>query len=216
MRYAVKHHSHQWKSLQPALRWCGILKPNPSEGRYHLVIELKRPSQKVTSAVIGQTRSYALSIAEDERFQNVRTNWIFWALSTSMDKYAQLEAQQQGLPKGVVYQSRAEAERNYNMTVWAKSWGEVIEDCSSRLRFFQERLNYTASHSSGKQFLVNTYPKFIPSLTKDENIAEEVNEEPTEVDAAPEADAISAEAGPVPVGREKKGRSGRVTTRRKK
>jgi hypothetical protein len=73
-----------------------VLKPNPSERRYHLVIELKRPSQKVTSAVIGQTRSYALAIAEDERFQNVRTNWIFWALSTSMDKYAQLEAQQQG------------------------------------------------------------------------------------------------------------------------
>jgi hypothetical protein len=149
------------------------LRRNLSEGRHHLVIELKRPSQKVNSAVIGQTRSYALAIADDDRFQTVRTNWTFWALSTSMDKYAQLEAQQHGLPKGVVYQSRADAELNYSMTVWAKTWGEVIEDCTSRLRFFQERLNYNATHSTGRQFLQKTYPKFIPSFTKEENIAEE-------------------------------------------
>lgn len=143
-----------------------VLKRHPSEGKHHLVIELKRPSQKVTSAVVGQARSYALAVAEDDRFQNVRANWTFWALSTSMDKYAQLESQQQGLPRGVVYQSKADGERNYNMTVWAKSWSEVIEDCYSRLRFFQERLNYNASHSSGKQFLQTTYPKFIPSFDK--------------------------------------------------
>jgi hypothetical protein len=185
-----------------------VLKPNTSEGRYHLVIELKRPSQKVTSAVIGQTRSYALAIAEDERFQNVRTNWIFWALSTSMDKYAQLEAQQQGLPKGVVYQSKAEAQRNYNMTVWAKSWGEVIEDCSSRLRFFQERLNYTASHSYGKQFLTDTYPKFIPTFNKDESIVEAA-----ELAAEP---PIPADPAPLAEDREATPRPRRSSPRRKK
>jgi len=144
-----------------------ILEKQPSEGRHHLVIELKRPSQPVTSEVISQARSYAFAVAGDDRFQNVRANWTFWALSTSMDRYAQLEAQQDGLPRGVVYQSRADAERNYNMTVWAKSWSEIIEECSARLRFFQERLNYNASQSSGKQFLKDTYPKFIPSFAKD-------------------------------------------------
>src|SRR5690242_5382801 len=93
-----------------------------------------------------------------------------------MDKYAQLEAKQQNLPRGVVYQSKSDADRNYNMTVWAKSCAEVIEDCTSRLRFFQERLNYTASHSSGKQFLVDTYPKFIPNFSKDDNITEEAED----------------------------------------
>ena len=145
-----------------------ILERQPSEGRHHLVIELKRPSQPVTSAVISQAESYAFAVAADDRFQNVRANWTFWALSTSMDKYAQLKAQQEGLPRGVVYQSKANAERNYNMTVWAKSWSEIIEECSSRLRFFQERLNYNASQSSGKQFLRDAYPKFIPSFTPTE------------------------------------------------
>jgi hypothetical protein len=143
----------------------------PSEGRHHLVIELKRPSQNVTSAVISQTKSYAFAIAADERFQNVRTNWSFWALSNKMDDFAQLEAQMEGQPQGVVYQSKTNANRNYNVTVWAKSWSEIIEQCTARFRFFQERLNYTASHSSGKQFLISAYPKFIPTFEKDEQAA---------------------------------------------
>jgi hypothetical protein len=69
------------------------------------------------------------------------------------------------------------------MTVWAKSWGEVIEDCSSRLRFFQEKLNYTASHSSGKKFLTDTYPKFIPNFTKDENISAEGEQDDADADS---------------------------------
>ena len=141
--------------------------PQPSEGRHHLIIELKRPSQNVNSTVISQTKSYAFAVAADERFQNVRTNWTFWALSNKMTEQAQLEAQMEGQPQGVVYQSKADARRNYNMTVWAKTWSEVIEQCSARLRFFQDRLNYNASQNSGIQFLRDTYPKFIPNFVKD-------------------------------------------------
>jgi hypothetical protein len=185
----------------------------PSEGRHHLVIELKRPSQPVNAAVINQTESYGFAVAGDDRFQNVRTNWSFWAVSTRMDKYAQLKAQQEGLPRGVVYQSKADAERNYNMTIWAKSWSEIIEQCSARLRFFQERLNYNANQSSGKQFLRDTYPKFIPSLVQNETAAED----PTGEEAAP-----PSTASPTPdrkaarsSNRGRQSRSPRSATRRK-
>ena len=61
-----------------------------------------------------------------------------------------------------VYQSKADARCNYNMTIWAKSWSEIIEECTGRLKFFQDRLNYNASQSSGRKYLRETYPKFIP------------------------------------------------------
>ena len=160
-----------------------MLERYPSEGRHHLVIELKRPSQPINKDVINQVESYGFAIAADDRFQNVRTNWSFWAVSTSMDKYAQLKAQMEGLPRGVVYQSKANAERNYNMTIWAKSWSEIIEQCSTRLKFFQERLNYNASQSSGKQFLRDTYSKFIPNLEKDAKVAEETAAKEAHIDA---------------------------------
>lgn len=141
-----------------------ILDRQPSEGRHHLIIELKRPSQDITSAVISQTKSYAFAVAADERFQNVPTNWTFWCLSNKMNEQAQLEAQLDGQPRGVVYPGKPSPARTYTMTIWAKSWAEVIEQCAGRLKFFQERLNYNASQSSGKQFLRDTYPKFIPNV----------------------------------------------------
>lgn len=141
-----------------------VLDRQPSEGRHHLIIELKRPSQDITSAVISQTKSYAFAVAADERFQNVPTNWTFWCLSNRMNEQAQLEAQLDGQPRGVVYPGKPSPARNYTMTIWAKSWAEVIEQCAGRLKFFQERLNYNASQSSGKQFLRDTYPKFIPDF----------------------------------------------------
>lgn len=66
-----------------------MLERYPSEGRHHLVIELKRPSQPINKDVINQVESYGFAIAADDRFQNVRTNWSFWAVSTSMDKYGE-------------------------------------------------------------------------------------------------------------------------------
>jgi hypothetical protein len=145
-----------------------ILERHPSEGKHHLVIELKRPSQNITSEVIGQVRSYAFAVAADERFQNVRTNWTFWALSNKMNEQPQLESQMENQPQGVVYQSKADARRNYNMTIWAKSWSEIIEECTTRLKFFQDRLNYNASQSSGRKYLREAYPKFIPPKPEDE------------------------------------------------
>ena len=80
-----------------------------------------------------------------------------------MNEHAQLESQMENQPQGVVYQSRADARRNYNMTIWAKSWSKrLLRNAPARLKFFQDRLNYNASQSSGRKYLRDTYPKFIP------------------------------------------------------
>ena len=104
--------------------------PQPSEGRHHLIIELKRPSQNVNSTVISQTKSYAFAVAADERFQNVRTNWTFWALSNKMTEQAQLEAQMEGQPQGVVYQSKADARGSH---IRALAAGPLADPARTRL-----------------------------------------------------------------------------------
>ena len=60
------------------------------------------------------------------------------------------------------YQSKSDARPNYNMKIWAKSWAEIIEECTARLKFFQDCLNYNASRSSGRQYVRETYPKLSP------------------------------------------------------
>ena len=67
----------------------------------------------------------------------------------------------------MVYQMKNDPAKNYSITVWAKTWSEIIEQCTGRLKFFQERLNYSASLSTGRKHLQDTYPKFIPKIVKE-------------------------------------------------
>jgi hypothetical protein len=89
-----------------------ILNRQPTEGRHHLVIELKRPSQKINTEVLGQTESYAFAIARDERFQGVNTAWTFWALSNEMTDEARFKTEQSDRPKGMVYQMKNDPNKN--------------------------------------------------------------------------------------------------------
>ncbi len=155
-----------------------ILNRQPSEGRHHLVIELKRPSEKISPKVLSQTESYAFSVATDERFQGISTTWTFWSLSNELTPEARFKTEQQNRPKGVAFQGPDDPKKNFNITIWAKQWNEVIEQCTGRLRFFQERLNYNASQSSGRKYLQETYPNFIPKKLKPEAQSE------TKIDSA--------------------------------
>ena len=51
-----------------------------------------------------------------------------------MNEQAQLESQMENQPQGVLYQSKADAWRNCNMTIWAKSRSEIIEECTGDIQ----------------------------------------------------------------------------------
>jgi Type I restriction enzyme R protein N terminus (HSDR_N) len=51
-----------------------------SAEREHLIVELKRPKVAIDSSAADQIESYALAVAEDERFKDVDTKWVFWAI----------------------------------------------------------------------------------------------------------------------------------------
>jgi len=131
----------------------------PRTGEYdYLVVELKRPSQKINSEVLGQIESYAIAVATDERFQGVKANWTFVAISNEMDDFAKRKANQRDRTKGKVFD-----DASLNITVWAKSWAEVFSDAKSRLRFFREQLAYEADRDSAKQYLKKAHAKYLPA-----------------------------------------------------
>ncbi|MEE4210802.1 MAG: hypothetical protein V2I43_16245, partial [Parvularcula sp.] len=45
-----------------------VVQPRHDE-KDHLVVELKRPSQKIPSKILNQVESYAIAVAKDNRFQ---------------------------------------------------------------------------------------------------------------------------------------------------
>lgn len=136
----------------------------PRTGEYdYLIVELKRPSKKIDDEVLTQIKKYANAVAGDERFRDVPTRWTFVAISNDMDDFARSEANQRNRPKGLVSDNAEQ-----NITVWAKTWGEVINDARARLRFVNEQLAYQADNDSAKAYLNKAHARFIPNSESQE------------------------------------------------
>ncbi|MEP8627098.1 ATP-binding protein [Enterobacter mori] len=129
----------------------------PREGHLeHMVVELKRPSQKIDANVIAQIKSYAFTVARDARFDKESTEWTFIAVSNEFDDYAAEEASQHDRPKGLIHNKG-------NIKIWIYTWSQVINLAKARLSFYKEQLNYEAGRESAVSYLKAKHEKFIPS-----------------------------------------------------
>lgn len=133
--------------------------PHHDERHEYLVVELKRPGTELDTVMGSQIKSYALAVAKDERFQGVNTTWTFWLISNSMTPELREEALQGGRPEGILYQSA-----DGKVVVWVKTWAQIIEECGGRLRFYQEKLSYSADQDSGVEYLKKMHAKYLPTL----------------------------------------------------
>jgi hypothetical protein len=135
--------------------------PQPTDDWEHLVVELKRPSKKIDLEVLAQVKSYAMAVAKDERFRHTKTRWVFWAISNEMTDEAIAESNQAERPPGVAY-----VDSKQTIVVWAKTWAQVIQECTGRLKFFKEGLEYEADRASAKEYLQKTHDKYLPSVVQ--------------------------------------------------
>jgi len=134
-----------------------------SEDIDHLIVELKRPSVKISQKEIGQLQEYAFAVADDERFRNgLPARWTFWAVSNDLDDYARRMASQSHLPPGQIYSSEKP-----RISIWVKTWAQILSDNESRLRFYQQNLDYKAGKSSAIEYLKEKYKKYLADLDTD-------------------------------------------------
>lgn len=119
------------------------------EERKHLVIELKRPSQSLNEDVINQIKKYAKAVALDDRFKHSNVEWDFVAVANRFTKDAEFEARQKDKPRGMVL----EVDDPIKIRVWAKTWGEIIQEAEGRLTFYKRRLEYQANDNEALNYL---------------------------------------------------------------
>jgi hypothetical protein len=132
--------------------------PQPrSDCNQHLIVELKRPIVKIGNAEASQIKEYATAIVQDERFRGTETMWEFWAVANDVTESVRLEASQSGRPDGLLWDHQT-----LRMRIWVKTWGQIIDGCRARLRFFQERLKYVADENSGLEYLRRMHSKYLP------------------------------------------------------
>lgn len=131
--------------------------------RKHLVIELKRPSQKLNEDVINQIKKYAKAVALDDRFKHSDVEWDFVAVANGFTKDAEFEARQKNKPRGMVL----EIDVPITVRVWAKTWGEIIQEAEGRLTFYKRRLEYQANDREALRYLRNINSDLLSDEVKD-------------------------------------------------
>lgn len=134
-----------------------VTNANPAKWEF-LVVELKRPSQKIDPAAVQQIKNYAYAVCTDERFRDTNTSWTFWALSNSLSDSVVRECRQPNRPAGLIYeQSQPRA------TLWVKTWGQLINARLAELDFFHTQLNYHADAVAGMDYLKSNYRQYLPT-----------------------------------------------------
>jgi hypothetical protein len=123
------------------------------------VVELKRPKVKLSKREADQIESYAHAIAEDDRFKNTKTTWVMWVVSNDIDQSVMRRASQSNRPVGILYQLA-----DPSITVWVKTWSEIIEEAAARMRFYERQLAYTPDRDASLQHLKDTYAKHVGEL----------------------------------------------------
>ena len=120
----------------------------------HLVVELKAPKVKVDAKEITQIEEYAFSVMADERFRNVRTSWEFWVISDDYGEYA----------RGRMIDDSGLIHRKDRVSIFVKTWAQVIDDNRARLQFFQEHLEYQADKGASLKHLQEHYARFLEGV----------------------------------------------------
>lgn len=164
----------------------------PRTGEFdYLVVELKRPRQKIDSDVMTQVKKYARAVSHDERFHGVPARWTFVAISNEMDEQALWEAQQKDKPRGLIVDDGEK-----HIQVWVKTWSQIFADARARLRFFKEQLNYEATRETSRAYLEKVHAKFLPTPAQAEAQAEAQASPvaPPAIEPAAEAAPVTAEA----------------------
>lgn len=141
--------------------------------RKHLIIELKRPSQHLNEDVVSQIKKYAKAVAFDDRFHHSHVEWDFVAVANRFTKDAELEARQSGKARGLVL----ELDDPIKIRVWAKTWGEIIQEAEGRLTFYKRRLEYQANDREAFRYLRTINTDYLSEEVKERILALDAEEE---------------------------------------
>jgi hypothetical protein len=135
----------------------------------HLVVELKAPKVKLGPAETTQIQSYAFAVAQDERFRDLNTRWTFWLVSNDMNDFVKKQIRSSGHPIGMLWQSE-----DSRITIWVKTWSQIIHDSRARLRVFQKELNYTADRDASVDYVKEIYARILSGENFDDDDVQEL------------------------------------------
>jgi integrase len=125
-----------------------------------LVAAVDKVSATIETVMSGTSMiADVIRIADDVRFREVPAKWVFWAVSSDVDHAVARMVSQKDRARGILFQAD-----DQKVTIWVKTWSQVINECKARLRFFAEKLHYTPDRDASLAHLKKTYHKYLADL----------------------------------------------------
>ncbi|GAA5130164.1 ATP-binding protein [Pseudonocardia adelaidensis] len=132
-----------------------------SQGREHLIVELKAPRVKIGQKEVGQIKEYAEAVVSDPQFDERGVSWDFWVVSTELSSVVRQDAESPKTPPGCV------SEWENGVRIWARTWSEIIDECESRLHYYRDCLNFDAAAEESLDHLRRFHGDNLPELLRD-------------------------------------------------
>lgn len=125
----------------------------------HLVVELKAPKVPINTDEISQIEGYAASIMQDARFRSVGINWVFWVISDEIGPHGKFRITDD--LTGLIH-------KRDNVSIFVKTWGQILDENRARLQFFQERLEFKADKGESLKHLQERHAQYLEGVFDDE------------------------------------------------
>jgi hypothetical protein len=101
----------------------------------NLVVELKRPTLKLTKKELDQIEDYALTVSANPRFSKEKTKWNFILVGRDFNDYVKEKLKNKLDGPGNFY-------NNDYVSVSILRWSDNIQENKLKYEFLRERLNY--------------------------------------------------------------------------
>ena len=135
------HTYWSWRPIAPSAAWRAAETVRDAEGRIarvdlllsrareafgsreHLVVELKRPSQRLRKTELDQLDNYVTTVVNDAQFNDGSIDWTFLLVGRECDEYVDRKRTSPDRPSGVVDRQRLPNGATYLVVV--RPWSEI-------------------------------------------------------------------------------------------
>jgi len=119
--------------------FLGRIVPHPNQAhREFLLIELKRPSLTIGRKELDQLEDYVNAIKAQPEYNDTSNTWTFYLVTGEYDDTVKGRITQSGRPVGLFIEQGG-------VTVWVKTWSQIVRDCEARLHFIADKLQVEVS-----------------------------------------------------------------------
>lgn len=143
--------------------FLGRVVPHPNQThREFLLIELKRPSLKIGRKELDQLEDYVNAIKAQPEYNDTSNTWTFFLVTGEYDETVKGRITQSGRPVGLFIEQGG-------VTVWVKTWAQVVRDCEARLHFIAEKLQVEVSGEEIERRIAQLKSSILKTASKGED-----------------------------------------------